>query len=73
MNPRPAILYAALVLLFVLHNDWWFWNDGRLILGLPVGLLYHLVFMLVTAAVMALIVTFAWPDDLEVDEPGGEG
>ena len=70
---QRSIFYAALALLFVLHNDWWFWEDGSIVLGLPIGLLYHVVYMLVTAVVMALLVQFAWPDDLEVDEPGGDG
>lgn len=70
---QRSLAFAALGLLFLLHNDWWFWNDGRIVLGLPIGLLYHVVYMLATAAVMALVVRFAWPDHLEVDEPGEEG
>lgn len=32
----------ALVLLFVLHQDFWQWSDGSIVLGLPVGLTYHI-------------------------------
>jgi uncharacterized oligopeptide transporter (OPT) family protein len=60
------LLYAALATLYLLHNDLWLWNDPSLVLGLPVGLVYHVVFCLATSAVLALLVTYAWPDDLEV-------
>jgi hypothetical protein len=70
---QRLLAYAALGLLFLLHNDWWFWSDGSIVLGLPVGLLYHVLYMLATAAVMAFVVRFAWPGRLEVDEPGEDG
>jgi hypothetical protein len=63
MNRRGvrALLYAALAALYVLHNDLWLWNDPRLVLGLPVGLVYHLGFCVVVAAVLGLLVVVAWP------------
>lgn len=64
-------LYAALFVLYLLHNDLWFWNDGSLVLGLPVGLFYHFAFSIVTAFVMYLLVTYAWPEHLEVEDDGG--
>ncbi len=62
---RPGILYTALALLFVLHQDFWLWNDAGMLLGLPVGLTYHVVYCLVVAALMALLVRFAWPTHLD--------
>lgn len=58
------LLYGALVLIFVLHNDFWLWDDARLVGGLPVGLTYHIGICLVVALVMWLIVCFAWPEQL---------
>jgi len=43
-------------ILYVLHSDWWFWNDPQLVLGLPVGLFYHLIFCLVSAGVFFLFI-----------------
>ena len=40
--------------LFLLHNDLWWWRDATLVGGLPIGLAYHVLFCLVTAAVLAL-------------------
>lgn len=54
-------LYAALLVLYLLHNDLWLWNEARLILGLPVGLLYHVGFCIVTSVVLAMLVKWAWP------------
>ena len=69
MNKRIRwILYAAIVALYVLHNDFWFWYDPRIILGLPVGLTYHVGYNLAAAVLMFLLVRFAWPSHLEVAE-----
>ena len=70
-----ALLYLGLAALYLLHNDVWLWErDGRL-LGLPVGLAYHVLFCLVVVAWMALVVRHAWPDDVDEDptprRPGG--
>ena len=67
------LLYAALVILYLLHNDLWFWDDARAVLGLPVGFTYHIAYSLVAAGLMALLVRFAWPVDLagEAEEPPG--
>jgi len=69
------ILYAAIVALYVLHNDFWFWYDPRIVLGLPVGLTYHVGYNLAAAVLMFLLVRFAWPSHLEVAEelPAGTG
>lgn len=65
---RP-ILYIVLFLLILLHNDIWFWNDARLVSGIPIGLLYHIAFCVAAALLMVLLVNFAWPK-LEVKEKG---
>ena len=68
----PVICFAGLILLFVLHNDVWLWNNARLILGLPVGLLYHIVFCIAASILMYALVRYAWPKNLEVDEQEGK-
>ncbi|NKB65804.1 MAG: DUF3311 domain-containing protein [Candidatus Latescibacteria bacterium] len=55
------MLYLALAVLYLLHNDLWLWDDGTRLLGLPIGLLYHIAFCLVAALLMGLLVTHAWP------------
>jgi hypothetical protein len=66
---RSLLLYAALIVLYLLHNDLWLWNDASLIFGLPAGLAYHIGFAIATSVVLALLVTYAWPEHL--DREGG--
>jgi hypothetical protein len=64
---RKALLVLATVLVYVLHQDVWFWRTARpLVFGfLPIGLFYHALFSVVAAGLMALLVKFAWPGHLE--------
>ena len=72
----PRFLYVGLTVLFLFHQDLWLWDDARFVLGLPVGLTYHVAYCLGVSVLMALLVRFAWPR-LETDEDpettGGTG
>lgn len=73
MNIRKR-LFAALLLFYLLHNDLWLWVDSRLVLGLPVGLVYHIAYSLFAAVLMVLLVSFVWPAlPAEADTPAAEG
>jgi hypothetical protein len=63
-----GILYAALLLLAVLHQDLWLWNDARMLFGLPIGLTYHVLYCLAVVVLMALLVRFAWPTHLDAGD-----
>jgi hypothetical protein len=62
---RSRLLYAALVVLYLLHNDLWLWHDARLVFGLPAGLAYHIAFAAATSIVLTLLVIYAWPEHLD--------
>ncbi len=66
---RNWLLAAAVLALYLLHQDFWFWNAARpLVFGfLPVGLFYHAAYSLVVAGLMWALVRFAWPAHLEAD------
>lgn len=66
---RNWLLAAAACVLYLLHQDVWFWNAARpLVFGfLPVGLFYHAVYSLVVAVLMWALVRFAWPAHLEAE------
>jgi hypothetical protein len=71
---KPSVLVATVVfiLLAILHQDVWNWDNANLVLGfLPVGLAYHAGYSIVAATFWALVMKFAWPDRLEqwADEP----
>ena len=61
------LLILAVVALYVLHQDVWFWRTPEpLLFGfLPIGLWYHAGFTIAVTALMWTLVKFAWPADLE--------
>jgi hypothetical protein len=64
---RPLAAASLVALLFVLHQDFWFWRAARpLAFGvLPIGLFYHAAFTVACSVLMWLLVRYAWPTDLE--------
>jgi hypothetical protein len=62
------ILYGSLALLYIVHTDWWFWNDATLFLNLPVGFIYHVGLCFAAAVLMFLFVKYAWPSHLDVEK-----
>lgn len=63
---KRILLVVAVVALYVLHQDIWFWRSRYLVFGFfPVGLFYHACFSIAAALLMWLLVTFAWPSHLE--------
>jgi hypothetical protein len=58
---RPALV-ALVAVIYILHQDLWFWRASHpVVFGvLPIGLAYHALYSVVVAAVMWLLVRFAW-------------
>jgi len=65
------LLAAAMVALFILHQDDWLASSRVRILGLPASLAWHIGLCLMATLVMALAVTYAWPEGLDDDAPHG--
>ncbi len=69
-SPRRSnawrLVWIAAVVLFVLHQDFWFWEDRRLVLGfLPIGLAYHVAYSIAAALLWLAAVKLAWPAHIE--------
>jgi hypothetical protein len=64
---KRARLVLATLVVYVLHQDLWFWRSARpFVFGfLPIGLFYHLCYAVLAALLMWLLVTCAWPGHLE--------
>lgn len=64
---KKLILVVAVVALYVLHQDIWFWRTAYpLVFGfVPIGLFYHAAFSVAASLVLWLLVKFAWPSHLE--------
>ncbi len=70
-TPPRWLLAAAVVALYLLHQDIWFWESARpLVFGfLPIGLFYHAVYSLAVVALMWALIRYAWPAHLETELP----
>jgi type IV secretory pathway VirB6-like protein len=63
---KKTIVFGYLVLLAILHQDFWLKNDGSLVLGfLPATLAYHMGFVVAAAIGWFFVIKFAWPKGLE--------
>ena len=69
---KRAALVLAVILLYVLHQDIWFWRTARpLVFGvIPIGLFYHGCFSVAASLLMWTLVKFAWPSRLEREIEG---
>lgn len=74
---KRSLLVLAVLSLYVLHQDIWFWTTARpLVFGvIPIGLFYHACFSVAASLLMWALVTHAWPAHLEreVEEQEDEG
>lgn len=54
-----------LLLLAAGFENFWLWGDDRLLFGVPINLAYHVGLCLVGALLLAAVVRWGWPDDLD--------
>jgi hypothetical protein len=64
---KRILLLVAVVALYALHQDFWFWRTAHpLVLGfVPIGLFYQACYSIAAALLLWLLVKFAWPSHLE--------
>jgi hypothetical protein len=64
---KRTLLVIAVLALYFLHQDFWFWRTAHpLVFGfVPIGLFYQGCFSVAAALLMWLLVKFAWPHHLE--------
>ena len=59
-----ALLVFGVVVLFL---NYWMWDDARIVFGVPVNLLYHIILSASLAPIMVGVVRRAWPRYLSDD------
>jgi hypothetical protein len=66
---KRVFLIILVVVLYALHQDFWFWRTARpLLFGfLPTGIWYHACFTLAVSVVMWILIKQAWPAHLEAE------
>jgi hypothetical protein len=64
---KRILLVFAVIALYALHQDFWFWRTAHpLIFGfVPIGLFYHACFSVAASLLMWVLVKSAWPSHLE--------
>ncbi len=63
-----AVVFILIVVLVILHQDNWYWDDQTLVFGfMPIGLFYHACISVGAAFTWYLATIFAWPSS-DVDE-----
>jgi hypothetical protein len=67
MTLKTFALVLAILVLYLLHQDFWFWRTARpLLFGfLPVGLAYHGAYCVAAALLMWALTKVVWPHHLE--------
>ncbi len=71
---KRILLVVAVLALYVLHQDIWFWRTARpLVFGfVPIGLFYQACFSVAASLLMWALVKFAWPAHLETEIEEGK-
>ena len=71
---KRLLLVIAIIALYLLHQDFWFWRAATpIVFGfLPIGLFYHVCYTLVISALMWALVKYVWPAHLEEGQGDGE-
>ncbi|MFK7819794.1 MAG: DUF3311 domain-containing protein [Planctomycetaceae bacterium] len=60
------VVWILVILLLILHQDVWFWEDGTLIFGfMPISLLYHGGISIGASITWFLATKYAWPKVLD--------
>ena len=74
MSERGKLAWGLVLLVGILHYDFWLWDADGVVLGfLPVGLAYQAGISIAAAIAWALVVRFAWPDAVEEWASGDDG
>ncbi|TWT39565.1 DUF3311 domain-containing protein [Blastopirellula retiformator] len=63
------VVWSLVVILIILHQDFWNWDNANLVFGfIPVTLFYQVCISLGAGFTWFLAVQFIWPEKLEYIE-----
>lgn len=63
------LVWGLVLLLIVLHHDYWNWENGSLVLGfVPHTLFYHACISVASGFVWWLATKFSWPTGVDDEE-----
>ena len=60
------VVWGLVILLIILHQDFWFWLDDTIVFGfIPIGLFYHALISIGAGITWYLATIYAWPEGLD--------
>ena len=63
---KGQLAWGFVVVLAILHYDFWYWDDRSIVLGfMPIGLLYQALISLAAGVAWYFVVKHAWPSWVE--------
>ena len=67
------VVWLLLIVLLILHQDYWNWDKQELVFGfMPHSLAYHCGISVVASVVWAIVVFFGWPtEQLQMENQKG--
>lgn len=68
MKTAHYVVWGLVLLLLIVHQDNWLWNNDTLVFGfIPIGLFFHACISVAASITWFLAVQFTWPLDLHDD------
>lgn len=69
-----VVVWVLVVVLLILHQDNWFWDNPKLIFGfMPITLLYHAGISIAAGITWFIATKIAWPEFDEVAPESTKG
>jgi len=66
------LIWGLVLLLVVLHQDNWNWDNDTLVFGfMPLGLFYHACLSIAASVTWFLATKFIWPSELQEGDSEG--
>jgi hypothetical protein len=73
MTTMGKLAWGLVLLVTVLHFDFWWWNSTDVVLGfVPLTLAHQVAITLGAALAWSLVMRHAWPNDVEEWASGGQ-
>lgn len=70
----PKIIIGLVILLIVLHQDVWFWDNKTVLFGfMPITLFWHACISIGATVTWFLATRIAWPAELQEDTSSSTG
>ena len=68
---KSIYIWIPVIVLLILHQDYWQWDRNELVFGfMPYTLAYNIGISLGTAVLWIVVCTFMWPTGLDHVVPG---